>query len=88
MSIIYDKAIFAKNAVSCIFERMHLSSYMFFMHCKQNNMKINKSNKLLKGFSAIFYVQHISNSLQFSQQQINLKIYLLTKTSFDLTVLK
>ena len=48
-----------------------------------SNIKMNNSNNLLKDFSAIFYVQHISDPLQFSQRRDNLKIYLFTKTSFD-----
>ena len=39
-------------------------------------MKISNSNNLLTDFSAILYVQHISDPLRFSQQQTNLKIYL------------
>ena len=45
-------------------------------------MKINNGNNLLKELSAIFDVQHMSDPPQFSQEQTNLKIYLLTKTSF------
>ena len=45
-------------------------------------MKINNGNNLLKELPAIFDVQHMSDPPQFSQGQTNLKIYLLTKTSF------
>ena len=50
-------------------------------------MKINNGNNLLKELSAIFDVQHMSDPPQFSQGQTNLKIYLLTKTSFGWTIL-
>ena len=42
------------------------------------------SNNLLKDFSAIFLCTIYLCSLQFSQQQANLKIHLLTKTCLDL----
>ena len=88
----------SKGFCNTILNSFTVASCIAFMHCKQNNITINKTRKLLRDFSATFFKCNlqsfisklskifsicVSHLLYFSQRQTILKTHWLTRTSFS-----